>query len=727
MTSRTHSTAVPVGNPESAPERTGVTGRAAQAVPGPRTDIQGLRALAVSLVLVYHLWPGRVTGGFVGVDVFFVISGFLITSHLLNRPPRHLRDVAVFWSRRIRRLLPASLSVLAVTAVASRLIAPDTRWSDTAHQIRSAALYVLNWRLAGDAVDYSAANNAATPVQHFWSLSVEEQFYLAWPLLIAVCLLVAARSHRRPLAVVRGGLLAVVVASLVYSVWLTSSDPARAYFVTPTRVWELGIGGLLAAVVLGAGGDRARRASNERAVRARAVLVWFGLAAVVVSAWRYTGSTAFPGWRALVPVLGTAAVIAAADPRTPFAPGRLLATRPVQWLGDTSYSVYLWHWPLVVLVPDVTGHRLGVVAKVAILATTLVLAALTKRYIEDPLRSARAGARLVQPFVVAALGMALVAGMATAQLGEVAHRQAADDKRLATALAEGGECFGAAALEHPDRCEVQESGPVVPSPAQAVEDRYDTDHTMLEGDDEQCWAIRKTFATRTCQFGDPDGDVDVAIVGNSHAVQWTAALQDIAARRGWRITTFFAHNCALAVTPQHFKTTQETDGCQDWIRRTTATIADGPFDLVVLSNRIQILPAGKSRAASKPAFEAGYESVLRQWQATDKTVVALIDTPYPGATLGPVPDCLAQHPDFYPACSGPRSAWVSDDPVEAAVRAVDDEQITTVDLTDHICGPTTCLGVTGGVVTYFDANHLTATYARTVAPYLEPALVAALP
>jgi peptidoglycan/LPS O-acetylase OafA/YrhL len=726
MTSRAHGTAVPVGNPEPVTARAAATGRRSPVAPVPRTDIQGLRAIAVSLVLVYHLWPGRVTGGFVGVDVFFVISGFLITGHLLNRPPRHPRDVVAFWSRRIRRLLPASLTVLAVTLVASRLIAPDTRWSDTGHQIRSAALYVLNWRLAGDAVDYSAANNAATPVQHFWSLSVEEQFYLAWPLLIAVCLFLATRSRRRPLDVVRGGLLAVVVASLAYSMWLTADDPARAYFVTPTRVWELGVGGLLAAVVARHDGRSARPASTDRAVRARTVLVWVGLAVVAAAAWTYSAATAFPGWRALLPVLGTAAVIAAADPRLPLAPGRLLATRPVQWLGDVSYSVYLWHWPLVILVPDATGHPLGRTAKVGIIATTLLLAALTKRYVEDPIRSPRAGAGLARPFVVAAVGMALVAGMATAQLGEVAHRQAADDKRLAAALAAGGECFGAAALDHPDTCTVQESGPVVPSPAQAVDDRYDKDHTMLEGDDEQCWAIRKTFASRTCQFGDPDGDVDVALVGNSHAVQWTAALQDIAERRGWRITTFFAHFCALAKTPQHFDTAEETDGCQNWIRRTTATIANGSFDLVVMSNWSALPTGAKQRESTRSAFAAGYESVLRQWRATGRTVVALIDTPYPGATLGAVPDCLAQHPDFYPACSGPRSAWVSDDPVKDAVRAVDADNITTVDLNDHICGPTTCLGVTGGVVTYFDANHLTATYARTVAPYLEPRLVAAL-
>ncbi len=689
--------------------------------PQPRTDIQGLRAIAVALVLLYHLWPDRLTGGFVGVDVFFVISGFLITSHLLTKPPRHLRDLATFWARRIRRLLPASLTVLAVTAVATRLVAPDTQWLDTARQIRSAALYVLNWRLADDAVDYSAADNAATPAQHFWSLSVEEQFYLGWPVLIAALFLFAARTRRRPLGVVLLGLLLVVVASLSYGVWLTEDDPSRAYFVTPTRVWELGVGGLLAAVITG----RATAADRPAPLAGvRTAVTWGGLVAITWSAIAYTGSTPFPGWYAAVPVLGAAAVIAAADPRGFGAPGGALATRPVQWLGDASYSVYLWHWPLVVLMPNVSGGSLGWLDKSAIVVVTLVLAGLTKRFVEDPFRGGRPGTPLYKPYLAAAVGMALVVGMATVQLAEVSQRDRADEERLEAAVKGGGACFGAAALDTDARCSPEPTGRVVPSPAQAIGDRYDSEHTLLTS--EKCWAPRRDPQVKTCAFGDPGGDVDVAVVGNSHAAQWMAGLHETALRRGWRITTFFAHNCALSATPQAFDNAAQADACQYWIQRTTTMIAEGSFDLVVLSNRVSKPPAGETAESSRSAFAAGYETVLRQWQRPGLTVVGLHDTPWPGATMGRVPECLAKNPDNYEVCSGPRSEWEPRDPLEQAIRAVGDRRIESVNLNDHICGPRQCPGVVGGVIVYSDFSHLTTTYVRTLTPYLERALVEAV-
>jgi peptidoglycan/LPS O-acetylase OafA/YrhL len=392
-----------------------------------RTDIQGLRAIAVSLVLVYHLAPHSLTGGFTGVDVFFVISGFLITLHLLERLPEHPRDLATFWSRRVRRLLPASLLVLAVTLVGSRLVAPETQWENTARQARAAVLYVVNWLLARDAVDYLAAENAPSPVQHFWSLSVEEQFYFVWPVLILVLGALARATRRKPLPVVLGGLVVLVAASLAYSVYDTRTNPAAAYFVTPTRMWELGVGGLLATYTLLRPGRLRPWAATPFA--------WVGLVAVGWAAATYSGETPFPGWQAAMPVLGTAAVIAAQPPTEPgqrwLSPGPLLALPPVQWLGDISYSVYLWHWPLIVLVPDATGHALTWPERGGILAATLLLAWLTKLYVEDRFRATRWGVPLRKPFALAAAAMAVVVGLAAVQLVEV--RQRSEDAAAALA------------------------------------------------------------------------------------------------------------------------------------------------------------------------------------------------------------------------------------------------------------------------------------------------------
>ena len=261
-----------------------------------RPDIQGLRALAVAMVVIYHLYPALLPGGFVGVDVFFVISGFLITGHLWRGYQRTGKVGLVdFWGRRAKRLVPAASLVLIVTWVASRLVLPATRLADTADQVRASALYFQNWLLAHNAVDYLKSANVASPVQHFWSLSVEEQFYLLWPWLFLAAAIAARRRARRiarrrgpgvnvGLAVATGLAGALVLGSLAYSVYDTRTDPAEAYFVTTTRVWELGLGGLLALLPQRLG----------RPLSRQGWLGWAGLAAVAASPFLLRGTSAFP-------------------------------------------------------------------------------------------------------------------------------------------------------------------------------------------------------------------------------------------------------------------------------------------------------------------------------------------------------------------------------------------------------------------------------------------------
>lgn len=701
----TGSVAPDVRSPEPVPERPGR--------PAPRSDIQALRAVAVGLVLVYHLWPTAITGGFVGVDVFFVVSGFLITAHLLGRPPRTVRDFAGFWARRIRRLLPASLLVLAVTLIASRIVAPETQWVNTAKQAIAAALYVENWVLAADSVDYLASGNAPTPVQHFWSLSVEEQFYLFWPLLIALLTVLVVR-RRWPRAVLVG-LLAVVVVSLGVSVLFTAQSPAQAYFVTPTRAWEFGLGGLLAAALV----HRASRPRVHGQFRltdlGRTVLAGAGLLAIGYAAFTFDATTPFPGWSALIPTLGAVAVLAAMPTPEVGRLGRVLAVRPVQWLGDASYSVYLWHWPLIVLVPYLVGGPLGLHDRLAIVVVTLFLAGLTKRFVEDPFRSPSRGRGLRRVFVAAAAGMALVLLLALVQVAEVARSTADEQRRLDAALAAGEPCLGAGTLHDRDRCRDVTFEGVLPAPKQAPRDRSEL-YPDVSGRP-TCWADAPSFAVRTCQFGDPSAKRHLALVGNSHAGQWLPALQEIAARKGWRITTYVASRCALAPVEQRLMTPALMKSCAGWVDKVSATVEKGDFDLVVLSNRMSRTASGTATPEeSVSAYQKAYEKMLSRWAEAKVRTLALRDTPAPAdAGITSVPDCVAQHPDDLSRCSGTRQDWIPEEPLVAAVREIDTKRIKVADMSKFICETEICRPVVGGIMVYYDGQHLSATFARTLA------------
>ena len=676
-----------------------------------RADIQALRAVAVSLVVIYHLFPARLTGGFIGVDTFFVISGYLITLHLIERPPRGGRDLLAFWARRVRRLLPAALTVLAVTVVAAWAFLPESQWAPTGVQARASALYVENWRLAADAVNYLAAENTPTAVQHFWSLSVEEQFYIGWPVLLLALTVLVPAAHR-----VRGywfGLGSVVVLSLAYSIHLTASDPAAAYFVTWTRLWELGVGGLLA---LGASAT-GRWAQQHAAVGDALAAV--GWCLVLAAAVFYTGGTPFPGWQAAVPVLGAVLVIAAHSRKSWYrVPG-------VQWLGNTSYSVYLWHWPLIVIVPvavgKVTGSpERGPVESIVIVIATLVLAGLTKVYIEDGFRTPTWSRRVVVSLAAGAVGMTLVVILATSMVVTV-HRQERDDARVVqAALAGSDRCLGAGALEPGNAC--PKDPPLVTSPVLAANDRSPAYDKRADGSD--CFSAAFAFPLVTCQFGDPDGTVDVALVGNSHAAEWLPALQQIAATRHWRITTYLASMCTAADVPQDFAVAGGSAACMRWTRDAAAAIKQARPDLVVVANRTGRPALGEgSIDASIAKYTAGFRTSLESFAASGAPVVVIRDTPIPiYGGIDNVPDCLALHPDDRAACSGPRSVWLPADPSVAAAQQLVDQGVSVADLTDGFCDQTTCWGAIGGVIVYSDGHHVTRTYARTLAPRLDKIL-----
>ncbi|MCR2814062.1 MULTISPECIES: acyltransferase family protein [Microbacterium] len=669
-----------------------------------RADIQALRALAVGAVLLYHLWPNRLQGGFVGVDVFFVISGFLITSHLLREASRTgTIRVARFWARRAVRLLPASLTVLLATAVAVVVLVPDLHWRQFLREIIASVLYIENWGLAWDSVDYLAMDNAASPTQHFWTLSVEEQFYFVLPLLLLVAV-AAARRRRRAVQIAMAVVVAVaVVASFAYSVFLVAYSPSIAYFSSFTRAWEFGAGALLAFVAV------------EAPRWMRAALSVAGVAMIGAATLLYTADTPFPGIAAALPVAGTLLVLWAGA-RSPI--GRVGRWRPVALLGHVSYAVYLWHWPLIVLLPFATGRPLSTLDKVSIAIAALALAWLSTRFIEEPVRFSPQLLGGRRPRTVAlwsALGMTLVVAVAGAALVSVDQRDKARADLLTSYESDPPECFGAAAVD-PVLAPCEDSrlaGLVVPDPSVAVSD----DANLPE-----CWGSDDTGAAKICTIHEPEAPMmRVLAVGDSHNNTLIGAYGAIAERQGWQMQVAGAGGCYLTAAEPRPVAEASRRACRLWRASIMERIQGDPPDLLVVTNTgsVAVTPS-----EGETVDEATVRGLVEAWSALpDIPIVAIRDNP------GMTPEtaaCVAQNlANAATACARPRADALArtDGNAEAAALVPNAE---LVDLTEFYCDENVCPPVIGNVLVYRDAHHVTATWARTLVPYLEQGILRAL-
>ncbi|WP_159944964.1 MULTISPECIES: acyltransferase family protein [unclassified Nocardiopsis] len=645
-----------------------------------RPEVQGLRAVAVLLVLVYHLSPALLPGGYVGVDVFFVISGFLITSLLYREATEHGRvSIGGFYVRRVRRLLPAATTVLLVTGAVSFFLLPVTRMADTAWQLVASAFYVENLYLARQAVDYLASDVPPSPVQHFWSLSVEEQFYLVWPVLFLVWALARRRwnATARTLTVLLGSVLAL---SLACSVLLTAYDSAPAYFLPTTRAWELAVGGLLAVGLTHA----------SLPERWRAPLGWLGLAAIAGAALFYDDATPFPGWAAVLPVLGSAAVIAAEQSPRPLAASRLLGTAPARWLGDVSYSLYLWHWPLIVFALVLTGgERLTLVEALAVAALSVLLAWGTKVWVEDPVRDRGLVRRGRSALAVATAGMVTVAAVSGAVYVRVEQeRSVSFDPEVHV---------GPAALG-----EAHDGGPVYPPPVEAEDDV-----PLLYQDDCQ-GSQSATEPGDPCVFGPEDADTDVAVLGDSHSAQWMPALERIADERGWRLSVYTKSSCAFTGTEVRGPDGGPYTTCDTWNRAVVEELAELRPELVFTSSSTVARPAERlSPEEEKTAMAEGMVSLWEEVSRSSGEIIALRDTP---RARKDVVECVAAHLEDPSPCERPeREAFEEADPQEEAARALGGEA-HLIDMTDRFCVGGGCPAVIGNVMVYRDAGHITGTY-----------------
>ncbi|MEU6857414.1 acyltransferase family protein [Glycomyces sp. NPDC046736] len=680
-----------------------------------RPDIEGLRALAVGAVIAAHIGFFYSEGGFVGVDVFFVISGFLITSLLLREIDRTgTVSITGFYARRAVRLLPAAVVVLAATLAAAWIWLPRTRLPDIATDAAAAALNVVNIRLARDGTDYLNADVAPSPLQHFWSLAVEEQFYLLWPLLLLGIALLARRIwggrfasaehlRRRRTMTVALVLAAVAAVSFYWSATRSGSDPVWSYFGIHTRAWELAAG---AGVAVAAA--RLRRLPAWAA----APLSWIGLGLIAASVVVIGEHTTFPGTAAVLPVAGTALVIAAGCAPHRFGATALLRIAPAQYLGKISYGLYLWHWPLVMIGPAMLGvdeprlrHYL------LLMAAAFVLSVATFHLVEQPIRTRKP---LVQ---VPSRALAMGGGLITAALSlsilaslqpmpTVSNEEAAevtgDDITVWDLIGESSDVD------------------IVPSNLTPSLEEARDDTPSIAGDGE-CQTDRDSVEVKSeCWFGDPDGEKTIVLFGDSHAAQWFPALNQVAEASGWRLLVMVKANCSVPdITEYDKKLGREYTECPEW--------KDGVFDLLEEVQPDAVLATAFDRkeiVADDPekAWVDGWVDSVEALQEVSDEVYYMADSV---ELEEDPPSCLAENPDNASVCVGDLEESIVDpDRREATVEAVDDAGATVLDPIPWMCDldEGTCPVVVGNLMVYRDTNHLSARFVSELAPQLAAAL-----
>jgi len=701
---------------------------------GFRSDVEGLRGLAVLVVVLFHAGFAGVAGGFVGVDVFFVISGFLITGLLLRERERTGRiGLLHFYARRARRLLPAALVVLVATlVVALPLVAPLDR-AAVGLDGAAAALSIGNIRFALAAGDYFSSVTEPSPFLHFWSLAVEEQFYLVWPALI---LLVARGAHARRWVTI--ALVAVVVASFAANLVVTETAANWAFYSLPTRAWELGLGGLLA---VGAG------ALARIPGRLVGLAGWLGLAAIGIATVTFDSSLAYPGAAALLPVLGAVALLAGGS--RALGPGRLLSVPPIRFLGRISYSLYLVHWPILVLAPMAVGGPVDEASSASLVVLSVAVAVICWALIETPFRTGlpslavRPGrtvsiglAAMFAVMVVAAgpsLGIAPVEAIATPDATPAPTEQIVEPWPDETFIPTPTTDPTATPTSKPT---ATPAGAPAPTPTPATGrpplDLINTgalpsgvkpalanareDEERLRGDG--CLAFEPVTKPARCVYGDESSTFTVALVGDSHAAHWFPALERLARHEGWRVVTFVKVACPFIDMPiRNIALKREYRECAAFNEATLDRLAAIKPDLTLVSmSRLAIhaIREGDDTVAAKGA------AVGRMLARIPGRSAIIIDTPY---AKRDVPGCLSLNKDDVEECAIPRKTAFTERLGAIEEAAAKASGATHIDLTPRICvGDGACPVVVNDRIVYRDHSHLTATFSRSLAPALGAAI-----
>ncbi|MFE6650257.1 acyltransferase family protein [Nocardioides sp. NPDC057772] len=696
-----------------------------------RGDVQGLRAVAILTVLAAHAGVSWFAGGFVGVDVFFVISGFLITQQLVGELGRTGRiSLRRFYARRARRILPAATLTLAVTVVAAVLLLGPAQVAPLAVDAVWASAFAANIRMAVSGTDYFQAELPPSPVQHFWSLAVEEQFYLVWPLVAVISIVVASRigasqrgegdiqqSSARARRFLLAAIALITLTSFAWSVVHTPGDATAAYFSSLTRAWELGIGAALAILVTSG------RVMQQlaRASWTRELLVLGGLAAIVVACLAYDEATPFPGYQAALPVLGSAAVIlAGALPSGEATLGaRLLSVPPMRAIGDWSFSLYLWHWPLLVMPEIVLQRELTRPERGLAVGGAFVLAYVSFRLVEAPFREGAVWrpTRRALTFYPVSIGL-----VATIALGGTVYADfeatrgsyqpavtLADAPAADPSLDEQEALVRASVLAARDDTSV----PTELRPALTELDSLKPRRTRCDYTDDT--------ERDLCVEGDPDGDRTMVVFGNSHALHWVPTLNRIGKRHGFKTYFLVKNRCVSAsITTDRGGEKDPYTECDEFNRWAFEQYKRLDPDLTVVSTAppIQGVYDGDGdwvgeRRRIDELMHPAYTDFLRRVDRHTRRTVLIRDIQgfdanagtclsRPGATLG---DCLM---------SGDEDRETS---IDVQVRAAEEVGVDVVDMSSYFCWDGSCPAVVGDTITHYDGTHMSRQYApRLVEP-----------
>lgn len=655
-----------------------------------RPDIQGLRAVAVLLVVFFHAGFTGFGGGYVGVDVFLVISGFVISNRLIRDiHDRGRLGLAEFYSARARRLLPASLVVIVITVTLGMAVMSPFQIKIMLNDAAASALYFSNIVFAIRSADY-LSDPTPSIFLHYWSLGLEEQFYLVWPFLLYATFKLFKRDSWQ-----LGSLAAMCAASLVLCGWLTHRRQPYAFFLLPPRAWEFGLGAVVALLV------HRNRAPNSGAA---SILGWAGFSAIAVSGVFFSTQTLFPGFLALVPAAGTAAVILAGSGNASarLLPNGLLAVRPLTTVGDWSYSLYLVHWPALVLPLAATGYMdlLGFRERVALVAVCFPIAWLLYRFIEQPLRHSeflafRPLRTLVASLIAIATTLALTQGLAASVHPRTDSGKPAANGPLAP---------------------FPMGTPYVPSNLEpGLENaRADRGANVTSGCHD---SSRTAVAPKVCRVGTNSAAPLIAIFGDSHAAYWYPALANLAEHGDLRLLSYTKSGCPPAKPSGMHGYPQ----CDTWRENVLAELNKAKPDLILLAS------------FARENYGADDESDAQDWLSALKAtagklppmsrIAVFADTP----SIGVTPTfCLGKFLDDARRCAFPRDRALSEDFRHAELeftRSVNGEYL---DFTDHFCNAENCPVIIGNKFVYRDDHHISATFGLELAPVVKTAITKAL-